>query len=57
MYHEEKTLNGILVFRSSQYGNWIEFSKEELTEKIAILERSLSVCEKELSREKTFELV
>ena len=31
MYYEEKVINGILCFKSSPNGAWIEYSLESLT--------------------------
>lgn len=35
MYHEEKIIDGILCWRGTPDGEWMQYSKQELTTKVA----------------------
>lgn len=41
MYHEEKVINGILCYRTTPTGEWKEFTKQELTERITKYRKAL----------------
>ena len=41
MYYAEKIIDGILHFRITPNGEWKEFSKEKLTEKVTQLRELL----------------
>ena len=34
MFHEEKVINGVLCWRGTPDGDWIEYSSRQLTEKL-----------------------
>jgi hypothetical protein len=34
MFYEEKTINGVLCYRTQPDGDWIEFTAEEITKKL-----------------------
>ena len=42
MYYEEKIIDFVLCWRNNPKGEWTEFSKEELTQKLVKAERLLS---------------
>ena len=42
MYYEEQNIGGILHYRTSPKGKWIEMSKEQMTEKIISLKSEIS---------------
>lgn len=41
MYYEESVINGVLHFRGTPDGEWIECGKESLTEKYMAAKRRL----------------
>ena len=41
MYHEERVIDGILCWRGTPDGEWIQFTPKALTEIIAALLRKL----------------
>jgi hypothetical protein len=42
MYYEEQIINGVLCFRTTPKGEWVEFSKEALTAKIKDIKQKFS---------------
>ena len=45
MYHEEKIINGVLHFKSTPRGKWVEFSKLQLMLRIEEKELNNKVAE------------
>jgi len=49
MYHEEKTIKGVLCHRGKPDGEWIQYSKKQLTEKIEQLKAIIKTDDNEFS--------
>ena len=43
MYYAEEIINGVLCFKFTPEGDWIEFSKESLTRVIINLRKSIEI--------------
>lgn len=39
MYHEEKVINGVLSWRGTPNGTWIQYTPEQLTKRLLTGER------------------
>ncbi len=50
MYHEEKVINGKLMFRSSPNGKWYGYTYEALTKRVVEAEEKIKHLEAEVER-------
>jgi len=41
MYHEERVVNGVLCFRNTPAGEWIEYTAKELTQLVQDLRQTV----------------
>ena len=41
MFYREEVINGVLCYKVKPTGRWIEFTSEELTSKLEVLEEKL----------------
>lgn len=49
MYYEEKTINGVLSYRTAPAGEWKPFTSKELTTRLEYAEHTIQACRAALS--------